>query len=102
MAPPNWKQAMVVLLALFPVVMAELRWLSPMLGNLEQALATFIGNALSVALLTWLLMPLMVRALHWWLVPAPAQARWTVPAGTVLIFGLYAVEIVLWWHLPTP
>jgi antibiotic biosynthesis monooxygenase (ABM) superfamily enzyme len=102
MAPPNWKQAMVVLLALFPVVMAELRWLGPMLGDLKQALATFIGNALSVALLTWLLMPLMVRALHWWLVPAPAQARWIVPAGTVLILGLYAVEITLWWHLPTP
>ena len=55
--PPNWKQAMVVLLTLFPVVMLELLYLSPLLQSLNLAVATFIGNLLSVAALTWSLVP---------------------------------------------
>ncbi|MGH8048480.1 MAG: antibiotic biosynthesis monooxygenase, partial [Chthoniobacterales bacterium] len=49
--PPDWKTALLVLLGLFPVVMLELRFLSPVLGKLgfNSSLATFIGNAGSVA-----------------------------------------------------
>ena len=39
--PPNWKQAMVVLLTLFPVVMLELLYLSPVLQSLNLSVATF-------------------------------------------------------------
>ena len=50
--PPNWKQSMIVLLMLYPVVMLELLYLNPMLKSLGMAEATFIGNLLSVAALT--------------------------------------------------
>ena len=33
--PPNWKQSMIVLLTLFPVVMLELLYLSPLLQSLK-------------------------------------------------------------------
>ena len=36
--PPNWKQAMIVMLTLFPVVMLELLYLSPLLQSLNLAL----------------------------------------------------------------
>jgi len=36
--PPNWKQVMIVMLTLFPVVMPELLYLSPLLQSLNLAL----------------------------------------------------------------
>jgi uncharacterized protein len=94
-APPNWKQAMVVLLTLFPVVMLELLYLSPLLQSLNLAVATFIGNLLSVAALTWLLVPWANRAFDWWLRPAPEDSPRTEAAGISLIIGLYALAVVV-------
>ncbi len=67
--PPNWKTALLVLLGLFPVVMLELRFLSPVLTvlGLHASLATFIGNSISVALTSFITMPLFVRWFGWWL-----------------------------------
>ena len=69
--PPNWKQAMIVMLILFPVVMLELLYLSPLLQSLNLALATFISNLLSVVALTWALVPWANRAFGWWLRRTP-------------------------------
>ena len=60
--PPNmWKTAGLVLLVLFPVIMLELQFLNPVLraAHFPPALGTFTGNAISVALTTWPLMPLV-------------------------------------------
>jgi uncharacterized protein len=44
---------MLVELMLFPIVALEVRFLTPMLGGLNAAMATFIGNVISVFLLAW-------------------------------------------------
>jgi antibiotic biosynthesis monooxygenase (ABM) superfamily enzyme len=93
--PPNWKQAMVVLLTLFPVVMLELLYLSPLLQSLNLAVATFIGNLLSVAALTWMLIPWANRAFDWWLHPAPNGSLRVEAAGVALIISLYALSVVV-------
>jgi uncharacterized protein len=93
--PPNWKQAMVVLLTLFPVVMLELLYLSPLLQALNLAVATFIGNLLSVAALTWLLVPWANRAFSWWLRPTHSVSPRLEAAGDALIIGLYALFVVV-------
>ena len=49
-APPSWKQSMIVLLTLYPIVMLEQMFLNPLLHSLDMAEAIFIGNALSVGL----------------------------------------------------
>ena len=95
LVPPNWKQAMVVLLALFPVVMLELLYLSPLLQSLNLAVATFIGNLLSVAALTWLLVPRANRAFGWWLRPTSSVSSGVEAAGIALIIGLYAVSVLV-------
>jgi antibiotic biosynthesis monooxygenase (ABM) superfamily enzyme len=94
-APPNWKQGMVVLLVLFPVVMLELLYLSPLLQSLNLAVDTFIGNLLSVAALTWLLVPWANRAFDWWLRPTASISPRAEAAGVALIIGLYAVSVVV-------
>ena len=52
-SPNIWKTASLVLLTLFPVVMLELKFLTPHLHALPPAVGTFIGNGISVALTTW-------------------------------------------------
>lgn len=97
--PPNkWKTACLILLTLFPVVMLELRFLNPPLEALNPALRTFIGNALSVALTTWPLMPLAIWGFHAWLFPEN-QPRWLVTILPIVLVLCYALEIILLWHL---
>ncbi len=93
--PPNWKQSMIVLLMLYPIVMLELLFLNPLLRSLGMAEATFIGNLLSVAALGWLLVPPANRAFDWWLRPVPNGPRWTTAAGVALIIGLYAISVAV-------
>jgi uncharacterized protein len=93
--PPNWKQAMVVLLTLFPVVMLELLYLSPLLQSLNLAVATFVGNLLSVAALTWLLVPWANRAFGWWLRPTANVSPRIEAVGIALIIGLYAISVLV-------
>jgi antibiotic biosynthesis monooxygenase (ABM) superfamily enzyme len=98
-APPTWKQAALVLLVLYPVVMLELRFLSPLLAGLNPALGTFIGNTVSVALVSWPLMPMAVYFLSWWLQPAPrSRTRAEVP-GLLLVTALYLLELLGLWRL---
>lgn len=100
--PPNWKAAMLVLLGLFPIVMLELRFLSPILSSLSlhASLATFIGNLISVALTSFFTMPWFVALFGWWLFPR-ANAAATTTRGVLIISLLYAIEVAaLWWLLP--
>ena len=94
-APPSWKQSMIVLLTLYPIVMLELLFLNPLTQSLGMAESTFIGNALSVAATGFLLIPLALRAFEWWLLPRPNDSLRVEAAGIGLIVGLYALSIVV-------
>jgi antibiotic biosynthesis monooxygenase (ABM) superfamily enzyme len=99
-APPNWKAAMLVLLGLFPIVMLEMKYLSPVLANLgiHASLGTFIGNAISVALTSFLTMPLFVKWFGWWLFPK-GNASAITAKGVWILCGLFALEVVALWNL---
>jgi uncharacterized protein len=98
-APPLWKQGMLVLLMLYPIVMLELRFLNPLLATLAPAPATFIGNAISVALVTWPLMPVTVLCFGWWLQPAPRRRLRTTLVGFAVVLLLYFIELLVLWKL---
>jgi uncharacterized protein len=100
--PPNmWKTAGLVLLTLFPIVMLELRFLNPHLRALNPAFGTFIGNAISVTLTTWPLMPIAIWAFNAWLYPEN-KPRWLVLSMPLILVACYAVEIALLWNLLKP
>lgn len=96
--PSVWKQSMIVLLVLFPVVVLEMKYLSPLLTSTNPSLAIFLSNALGVTLLAWPLVPLAITCLSWWLNPRASSkgkrlALTVVGTGVVLV--LYVIEIVL-------
>lgn len=99
-SPNIWKTATLVLLALFPVVMLELRFLNPILraAGFPPALLVFTGNAISVALTTWPLMPLAILAFRPWLFPE-GRPRGLVTAMPFILIGCYAVEVLVLWRL---
>ncbi|WP_157091808.1 antibiotic biosynthesis monooxygenase [Methylobacterium nodulans] len=99
-APPAWKQTTLVLLVLFPVVMLEIRFLSPLTAGLPPAVATFVGNAISVALVSWPLMRVAATGLGWWLRPAPGRRRRNEILGAFVLLGLYAAELATFTLLP--
>ncbi len=97
-APAAWKQTAIVLLVLFPIVMLEMRFLVPHLSGLNVAVGTFIGNLISVSLVSWPLAPLAIKALGWWLQAPAGSRRRAEILGGVTIAALYALEIALFWQ----
>lgn len=83
--PPSWKQALAVLFALYPTVMA-LTFLNSLWQSRSLSVRMLFGNILSVALLTWLVMPAVSRLLGFWL--SSTGRNWKTEAlgiGTVAV-----------------
>jgi uncharacterized protein len=101
-APAAWKQNMIVLMLLYPVVFLFGAWVqTPLLmgrAGLPFWLALFVGNVVSVVLLNWLV-PWTSRGFWWWLVPARDAGRNINVAGAALILGLYAVALYVFSKL---
>ncbi len=102
---PEWKQAMVVLAVLYPLV----SFYDITLGNAAgQGLAiaghpiikglglpfpvvVFLGNAIGTVLLTWVLMPVAIGLFNWWL--DPAASREQTIGGALILVALYVLEV---------
>jgi hypothetical protein len=105
---PSWKTALSVLVGLYPTVvlltlaLSELWRGAPLWGSL------LVGNILSVALLTWVVMPAVTRALRFWLTPDAyaRQPRTDLLGLLVSVAFLVASAGVFWlvtvqlWRLP--
>lgn len=96
--PSVWKQTMLVLLVLFPIVVFEVKYLLPPLQGINQSLAIFISNAISVTLISFPMMPIAIWFLGWWLVPKTRWGRFWTVLGTVVVLGLYAIEVAMFWR----
>jgi len=99
---PAWKQNMLVLLMLYPVVFLFGAFVqTPLLSGragLPFAIALFIGNVVSVLLLNYLV-PWTSNRFVWWLRPAGANQRQIEFAGTALIIALYGLMLLAFWRL---
>jgi uncharacterized protein len=96
--PTVWQQTMIVLLILFPIVMLEIKYLSPWTAGLNSSLATFIGNSISVTLIAYPFMPLLVPYLSWWLFPDKRRHFSLTFLGTTVVIALYLLEIAFFWN----
>ncbi len=96
--PPRWKQALAVLLALYPTASLISFALGPIINPWPLALKMFITNTLGVAVLTWIAMPLLTRRLAFWLAPHKASTRSDI-VGTLLVLVALAVLILTFLFL---
>jgi uncharacterized protein len=67
--PPPYKMALVTWIAIFPLITAIVAITGPTLKDLPLAVRLGITTALTVPLMTWLVMPRVTRLLHRWLYP---------------------------------
>jgi antibiotic biosynthesis monooxygenase (ABM) superfamily enzyme len=87
--PPSWKMALTVLLGLYPTVMLLTLFPGPYTEPLGLAFAMLIGNAISVAILQWAVMPVLNILLAPWLKANSEKQR------AFSIGGLFAILILL-------
>lgn len=88
--PPDWKMALVVLLGLYPTVMLLTLFPGPYTEPLGLALAMLIGNALSVTILQWAVMPVLNNLSASWLGANAAKQRALSLGGLLVILVLLA------------
>lgn len=101
--PSVWKQNMLVLLMLYPVVYLFGTLIQkPMLMDrvgLPFWLALFVGNVVSVILLNWLV-PFTSRRFVWWLQASGRTAAWTNLAGLSIVAALYVASLLVFSRFP--
>lgn len=97
-ATPPWKEALVVLLALYPTVMLlTLFVVEPLFSGWSMATSMYAGNLMSVALLTWVLMPRMSRWLSFWLSPRPENEPRASYLGLAVVLGGQWLAVALFY-----
>lgn len=101
--PPAWKQNMLVVLMLYPVVFlfGALVQTPLLIGRVGMPfwLALFVGNVASVVLLSWLV-PWASRRFAWWLRSGDGVTTRTELAGAGLVIGLYAASLLAFSQYP--
>lgn len=93
-APTPWKMVMTVVLGLFPTVMLLSIFVGPLTSPLGLAASMLIGNALSVSILQWVVMPRLTRWLGPWLRPDGSGTK-AVPYTPALILLTLAILAVV-------
>ncbi|HZY89722.1 MAG TPA: hypothetical protein VFE78_33180 [Gemmataceae bacterium] len=92
--PPGWKMVLTVLLGLYPTVVLLSLFPGKYTAPLGMAVSLLIGNALSVALLQWAVMPALTALFGPWL-RAPADRRPALVAGGVVLIVLLLAGLVV-------
>lgn len=100
---PAWKQNMLVLLGLYPVVFlfgffVGTPLLSKALG-LPFWLVLFIGNVAGVIILNWLV-PWISGRFAWWLQPAGSETLQRTAIGIAVLLVLYALLLLAFSQFP--
>ena len=93
--PPSWKMALAVLFGLYPTVMLLTIYVGPYTSPLGLAVSMLIGNALSIALLQWMVMPALMTFLGPWLNANGAAKRSLSIGGLCLLLLVLAGLAIL-------
>jgi antibiotic biosynthesis monooxygenase (ABM) superfamily enzyme len=71
--PPPYKMALVTWATIFPLITLVVVATAPLLGPLPLVARLAVTTAVTVPLMTWVVMPRMTRLLHRWLYPDPGR-----------------------------
>lgn len=100
---PAWKQNMLTLLALYPVVFLFGFFVQTPLLMRQWGwpfwLALFAGNVAGVTILNWLV-PWVGGRFSWWLHPAGEETRKRTSIGMAILVALYALFLFIFSRFP--
>lgn len=68
-APPRWKMALLLMIAVYPMSLAVAYWLAPALAALPLFAGAFTTSVLMVLAMTYVLVPLLTQLFQRWLQP---------------------------------
>lgn len=74
---PSWKTATLLLMVLYPMVMLQSKFVAPVIGKLVAPpwLSVWLSQVISVALMTWWVMPTVSSWCRTWLDPIDGAGR---------------------------
>jgi uncharacterized protein len=97
--PASWKMALTVWLGLYPTVMTLTLLVAPYTRSLGVAISILIGNALSVSILQWAVMPMLTKSFRHWL-KSPKSAGIVVQLrGAAIVLSLLCAWAILFRQL---
>lgn len=100
--PATWKQNMVVLLMLYPVVFLFGTYVQiPVLvrsWGIPFPVTLLVGNTVSIILLNWLV-PWTSNRFLWWLMPGPRRGVRTDVLGAMIVAVLLLALMVIFWRV---
>jgi antibiotic biosynthesis monooxygenase (ABM) superfamily enzyme len=65
--PPDWKMAVLILVGLYPIVILDALYLSPLLAFLPWPVGILVSLMVSVPIMVWIVLPLLSKLLGRWL-----------------------------------
>ena len=86
-AVPTWKQALVVLLSLYPSIYL-ISWAFTSHVDWPFAVKLLVSNILAVAAVSWITLPLVRRCIAWWMPASPDRSLGIEIGMVVLIVGI--------------
>lgn len=97
-----WKENMLVLLTLYPVVFL-LSYIQNYLARKGMPfwLGLFFSNAASTSILGWITTPWLMKHFDWWLHPQKGNQRNTTLLGITIVIALYLLSLLLCWFIYT-
>lgn len=94
-SPPGWKMVLSVVLGLYPTVMLLSMTVGVVTNRWGLAVSMLIGNACSVSILQWIVMPVLTRLLKPWLqANDAAQPRVMLGGIAVVVVALAVMTVV--------
>jgi antibiotic biosynthesis monooxygenase (ABM) superfamily enzyme len=90
-----WRQGMVVLTMLFPIIMILRQVFAPLFKVLPFPLAFLALLITDVAVLTFLVMPYFTRWMSFWLRPKPGRPWWSELAGWGVLLGILGTTLTI-------
>lgn len=96
LAPPvRWRQGLMILAALFPVIMILRKLLGPLFTIWPFPVAFLALLTIDVILLTYVIMPYFSQAMNFWLRPGPIWSAKKELAGWLILLGLIATTLAI-------
>jgi hypothetical protein len=96
--PLPWKQALAILVALYPTTFLVKIGLTAILPlNTPLPTSNLLGNIVAVAIMTWLLMPHVTKALSFWLFPAKPSVAADCLGGSIIIAIVAIMFAIFFW-----